>query len=76
MSTLKRLKTIFKVADSKEGNIPDLHNRVKKVVETEKSVDIKKLAVPDHLLCLISGDLMTDPVTIESGRTYERVSIE
>ena len=38
-------------------------------------IDLKKLCVPDHMLCLISQDLMTDPVTIESGKTYERANI-
>lgn len=32
--------------------------------------------MPDHLLCLLSGELMSEPVTLESGRTFERDTIE
>ena len=46
---------------------------MKRVSLADVVVDLKTLFVPDHLLCLISGDLMIDPVTIESGRTYERL---
>ena len=31
--------------------------------------------VPPYLCCPISGDLMSDPVTVESGQTYEREMI-
>ena len=34
--------------------------------------DRKTLTVPDNLLCMISGELMHDPVMIESGQTYEK----
>ena len=44
--------------------------------ENEALINVKNLKVPDQLLCSIMGDLMIDPVTIESGRTYERTSIE
>ena len=47
-------------------------NSLKAVCDAESAVDLKTLFVPEHLLCLISGDLMTDPVTLESGRTYDR----
>ena len=43
---------------------------------SEKVVDVKTLNVPDHLVCRITGDFMSDPVTLESGCTYERQSIE
>ena len=46
------------------------------MIESEEPVDIKKLFVPEHLLCLITGDLMQEPVTLESGRTYEKSKIE
>ena len=48
---------------------------MKVMINAEKPLDLKKMFVPDHLLCLITGDLMLDPVTLTSGRTYERTSI-
>ena len=36
---------------------------------------MKKLFVPDHLICPIGGEIMQDPVTLESGRTYEKDNI-
>ena len=32
----------------------------------------KELVIPDYLMCPIAGDLMTDPVLIQSGQTFER----
>ena len=43
--------------------------------EKETILDLKKLFVPDHLLCVISGEILLDPVTITSGRTFDRGSI-
>jgi hypothetical protein len=34
------------------------------------------LAPPDRFLCPLTGDLMTDPVILTSGRIYERSAIE
>ena len=45
------------------------------MVESEKILTIKELVVPEYLLCSISGDFMVDPVTISSGRTYDRENI-
>ena len=33
---------------------------------------ISDLAIPDHFMCPISRDLMEDPVTLTSGRSFER----
>ena len=46
-----------------------------KMIQSETVPVLKKLHVPDHLVCPFTGDLMKDPVTIESGRTYERECI-
>ena len=35
---------------------------------------LKSLHVPEFFLCPISGDLMKEPVTLESGRTFEKES--
>ncbi|KAG5608434.1 hypothetical protein H5410_019715 [Solanum commersonii] len=45
----------------------------KKQIE-EKTMEL--LMVPSHFKCPISLDLMKDPVTLSTGITYDRVSIE
>nr|XP_015883682.2 U-box domain-containing protein 21-like [Ziziphus jujuba var. spinosa] len=47
-------------------------NKKKKLRELAKM----EFAIPDHFLCPISLDLMKDPVTLSSGITYDRESIE
>ena len=44
--------------------------------EFDQIVELKKLFVPEYLLCSITNELMAEPVTIESGRTYERASLD
>ena len=46
------------------------------MVEAEADLTLKELFVPEYLLCTISGDFMADPVTIGSGRTFDRENIE
>ena len=36
----------------------------------------KDLKVPEHLMCQISGDLMHEPILIQSGMTFEKEVIE
>ncbi|XP_062118074.1 U-box domain-containing protein 21-like [Humulus lupulus] len=43
---------------------------------TKKSPMAMKVEIPNHFLCPISFDLMKDPVTLSSGITYDRESIE
>mmetsp|Transcript_26356 Transcript_26356/g.32902 ORF Transcript_26356/g.32902 Transcript_26356/m.32902 type:complete len:95 (+) Transcript_26356:292-576(+) len=43
--------------------------------KAESSMKPKDQIVPEYILCSISGDYMRDPVTLESGRTYERDAI-
>jgi hypothetical protein len=38
----------------------------------DKQNNLNSLDVPDYLLCRISDEMMTDPVIIESGFTYEK----
>ena len=54
----------------------DLENDIKAIFDRESHPSQKELRIPEHLICTISGDIMFDPVTLESGRTYERSSIE
>ena len=67
---------MFKVTNERQVDTKSLQAAMKKMCDSESAVDVKTLFVPDHLLCLISGDLMKDPVTLESGCTFERASIE
>lgn len=39
-------------------------------------LDVGNIQVPHHFRCPISLDLMTDPVTVSTGQTYDRSSIE
>lgn len=48
----------------------------KKQPHPQSSDDQLQLRIPDHFLCPISLDLMKDPVTLSSGITYDRESIE
>lgn len=36
---------------------------------------LKELIEPDYIICQIGGFIMNDPVTIETGMTYDRSSI-
>lgn len=40
------------------------------------NLDMEQLVIPNHFLCPISLDLMKDPVTLSSGITYDRQSID
>ena len=35
----------------------------------------KLLDVPDYLKCVITDEIMTEPVILESGQTYEKAMI-
>ena len=44
-------------------------------MDKERNPTLQELRVPEYLICVISGEVMSDPVSLESGRTYERESI-
>ena len=44
-------------------------------MDRERNPTLQELRVPEYLVCVISGEVMSDPVTLESGRTYDRASI-
>ena len=75
LSTLKKLQIAKKVPKNERLETKNLQIGIKSISDNEFVTDLKKLFVPDHLLCIISGDLMSEPVTIESGRTFEKASI-
>jgi len=43
--------------------------------DKESYPKLATLVEPSHLICTIGGFIMSDPVTIETGRTYDRSSI-
>ncbi|PQM40746.1 U-box domain-containing protein 21-like [Prunus yedoensis var. nudiflora] len=52
-------------------------NRKKEFFAGENlDMDMEEIAVPTHFRCPISLDLMKDPVTLSTGMTYDRSSIE
>ena len=53
----------------------DLFEKVKKIYQKESSPDLANLVEANHIVCTIGGFIMNDPVTIETGRTYDRSSI-
>ena len=74
--TVAQLCQMFKVdKQDKEQHLQTL-KRIMELSEQESAASVKDLRVPQHLLCPISGDLMDDPVTLESGQTFEREMIE
>ena len=78
LSTLKKLRIVLRNKIDKsqpQVDIAKLQKQIEQVLKGEKKPVIKDLEVPDNLLCQISGDLMKDPVLIESGMTYEREAI-
>lgn len=48
----------------------------RKKAAREKLFKVQELVIPNQFLCPISLDLMKDPVTLSSGITYDRESIE
>ncbi|CAK7324873.1 unnamed protein product [Dovyalis caffra] len=48
----------------------------RKKTAQEKLKKCEELVIPNQFLCPISLDLMKDPVTLSSGMTYDRESIE
>ena len=75
LKTLDKLMIVFKIPKGKRLNTKLLATDLKQMCDTEKVVPMKQKFVPEHLLCQIKGDLMDDPVIIESGRTFERAEI-
>ena len=74
-STLSKLEIVMKVPKAERIETKKLQATINKQCEGEARTDLKQLFVPDHYLCLISGEVMKDPVILESGRTFERANI-
>ena len=72
LSTLSKLEIKNKVNKLERQDTKGLTEQFKGMLLADKRTELKQLFVPDHLLCLITGELMTDPVTLESGKTFEK----
>ncbi|KAF4397223.1 hypothetical protein G4B88_009069 [Cannabis sativa] len=46
------------------------------MIQIDSNMEMEELTVPGHFRCPISLDLMKDPVTLVTGITYDRQSIE
>ena len=76
MKALDKLRILFKVPKAERADLKLLQRQITDKYNAEEVKNIKQLNVPEHLVCLISGEIMFDPVTIESGRTFEKEFIE
>ena len=78
LSTLKKLRIVLRNKIDKsqpQVDITKLLKAMDQILKSESKPVCQDLEVPDNLLCQISGDLMHDPVLIESGQTFEREAI-
>ena len=75
INSLKKLQIILKKKSTFAENKKMLI-KISELCQLEASPVIKELQIPQHLLCLITGDFMKEPVMIESGMTYEKAMIE
>ena len=53
----------------------NVFRRAKKEKEQSQLLEVE-VVIPNHFRCPVSLELMTDPVTLSTGITYDRVSIE
>lgn len=75
MSTLKSYRIVLKNRIENPYDLVDLASfkrNMKAVCDDEKLPRRQEMAIPSHLQCLLSGEVMQDPVMIESGQSYER----
>ena len=76
LSSLSKLEIVKKVPKNERIATKPLLSSVNEIMQREGQTKTqKKLQVPDNLICPISGDIMTDPVLIQSGQTFEREAI-
>ena len=76
LSNLSKLEIVKKVPKQDRKETKQLLAKVGEMMSREGLKTQKELFVPDHLLCPIAGELMSDPALIQSGQTYEREIIE
>ena len=64
MKALEKLRTLFKVPKQDREDLKLLQKQITDKYNAEEVTDIRTLVVPEHLVCMISGEVMYDPVTI------------
>ena len=74
--TLKKLYITTKLPKDRRIDVNTVYTTIKAVYNREPPASQKDLVEPEHFMCGIGGFIMNDPVTLESGRTYERSQIE
>lgn len=65
---------MFSADEAKRAVNRKLYEKFEKELKA-KELNLTELDVPDYLLCRITDELMEEPVTLESGFTYEKESI-
>ena len=73
---MNKLYNVFSVPLDKQVDHKGVERDIRAIFSKESKPKRRELCVPEHLVCIISGELMSDPVTLDSGRTYERSQIE
>ena len=64
---LKKLQLLFTSENDEDIDVKQLESDIKRILKNEKAPQQRELFVPEYLICVISGDIMFDPVTLESG---------
>ena len=72
---LSKLYTLFSTDKADQISGKQLELDIRAIMDRERNPTLQELRVPEYLVCVISGEVMSDPVTLESGRTYDRASI-
>lgn len=62
---------VFSADEAKRAHNQRLYDKIDKELKA-MDVNISQLEVPDYFLCRITDEFMDEPVTIESGFTYEK----
>lgn len=75
LSSLSKLEIVKKVPKSDRIATKPLLAAVTEMMSREGVKTQKELYVPEYFVCPVAGDLMTEPVLIQSGQTYERSAI-
>ena len=76
MSTLKKLYVVMKTQEARQIDATKFKDDIGAMLKREKPPNVRELYLPKYLECAITGQLMEDPVTIESGVTFEKSAIE
>ena len=75
MSTLKKYRIVLKNRIENPHDLVDLASfkrNMKAACDDERLPRREDMVIPSHMQCLLSGEVMQDPVLIESGQSYER----